>query len=168
MNATNSALALIIHFTGFHPRAYKPYPDDPWTIGFNHMGGVKKNDFVSKEQAFRLLKEDVKKIEPHVLQLLAKSPEVFLGNFKIDRQYQFDALVSFAYDCGCPALKSSGLAKAMKNGETEGRIRAEFERWVYNGKMLLPSLVRRRIAEADLYFGERHFLLGPGYEAELL
>ena len=102
------------------------------------------------------------------MDLLAKSPEVLLGNFKIDRQYQFDALVSFAYDCGVTALQTSGLAKAIKNGESEERIRAEFERWVYSGKYLLSSQVRRRIAEADLYFGERHFLLGPGYEAELL
>jgi len=52
---------------------------------------------------------------------------------------QFGALVSFAYNLGDIALKQS-------------TIRDEFMRWVHSNGAVVEGLIRRRRAEADLYF----------------
>lgn len=67
-------------------------------------------------------------------------------------QNQFDALVSFAYNLGIGALKSSTLLKKVNANPNDPTIRDEFNRWVMAGGKKLPGLVKRRVAEADLYF----------------
>lgn len=68
-------------------------------------------------------------------------------------QDQFDALVSFAYNLGTGNLKSSTLLKKVNANPNDPTIRDEFMKWVNGGGKKLPGLVRRRQAEADLYFG---------------
>jgi lysozyme len=67
-------------------------------------------------------------------------------------QNQADALISFAYNVGVGAFMSSTLLKRINAGGTEHAIRYEFSRWVKASGQTLPGLVRRREAEADLYF----------------
>lgn len=67
-------------------------------------------------------------------------------------QNQFDALVSFAYNLGNGALKSSTLLKKLNVNPNDVTIRDEFLKWVKAGGRTLQGLVRRRQAEADLYF----------------
>jgi lysozyme len=67
-------------------------------------------------------------------------------------QNQADALISFAYNVGVGAFMSSTLLKRINAGGTEQAIRYEFSRWVKASGQTLPGLVRRREAEADLYF----------------
>lgn len=84
-----------------------------------------------------------------------------LGNFEkhVDsycrddiNQYQFDALVCFAYNVGTGALKSSTLLKKVNANPNDTTIRDEFMKWTRAGGKQLTGLVRRRTAEADLYF----------------
>lgn len=67
-------------------------------------------------------------------------------------QNQFDALVSFAYNLGAQALKSSTLAKKVNKNPSDKTIANEFAKWVNAGGKRLAGLVRRRKAESDLYF----------------
>jgi lysozyme len=67
-------------------------------------------------------------------------------------QNQFDALVSFAYNVGPHALLNSTLLKRVNQNPGDTNIRAQFMRWVKGGGRTLQGLVRRRQAEADLYF----------------
>jgi lysozyme len=67
-------------------------------------------------------------------------------------QNQFDALVSFAYNLGIGALKSSTLLKKVNANPNDPTIRDEFNKWVMGGGKKLPGLVKRRASEADLYF----------------
>lgn len=67
-------------------------------------------------------------------------------------QNQFDALVSFSYNVGVGAFKSSTLLKRINNNPNDPDIRRQFLRWINAGGKQLPGLVRRREAEADLYF----------------
>lgn len=66
-------------------------------------------------------------------------------------QGQFDALVSFAYNCGLGNLKSSTLLKKVNANPNDPTIRKEFMKWNKGGGKVLPGLTKRRIAEADLY-----------------
>lgn len=64
-------------------------------------------------------------------------------------QNQFDALVSHTYNTG----GSDTLFKLINKKAPEDQIRRWFEtKYVTSGKVRLPGLVRRRKAEADLFF----------------
>tara|TARA_R110002012_G_scaffold40089_1_gene110601 strand:+ start:544 stop:990 length:447 start_codon:yes stop_codon:yes gene_type:complete len=67
-------------------------------------------------------------------------------------QNQFDALVSFAYNLGNGALKSSTLLKKVNANPCDENITYQFSRWVKAGGKTLQGLVKRRKEEAKLYF----------------
>ena len=67
-------------------------------------------------------------------------------------QNQFDALVSFAYNLGNSALKSSTLLKKVNVNPNDKTIRNEFLKWRFAGGKSLPGLVNRRTEESNLYF----------------
>jgi lysozyme len=65
-------------------------------------------------------------------------------------QRQFDALVSFSYNCGETALARSTLLRKVNARDFEGAAR-EFPKWNRGGGQILRGLVRRRAAEALLF-----------------
>jgi len=65
---------------------------------------------------------------------------------------QFSALVSFAYNCGLGALKSSTLLKRINNDPNDPDISRQFNRWNKAGGRVLKGLTKRRIEEDKLYF----------------
>ena len=67
-------------------------------------------------------------------------------------QNQFDALVSFAYNLGLGALKSSTLLKKINNNPCDQNIVFQFNRWTKAGGKKLKGLVKRRKEESILYF----------------
>lgn len=115
-----------------------------WTIGVGHTGGVTPNMKITKEQSRQLLKSDLCRFEKAVNETI-KHPLL---------QYQFDALVSFAFNVGAPAFKGSTLAKKINANAPWSEIRAEFLRWNKAGGKVLTGLTSRRKREAKLYYGE--------------
>jgi hypothetical protein len=65
-------------------------------------------------------------------------------------QNQFDALVSFAYNCGEGNLGKSTLLRRLNAGDYKGAA-AQFAAWNKGGGQVLKGLVRRRAAEAALF-----------------
>lgn len=64
---------------------------------------------------------------------------------------QYGALVSWAFNEGCGAAKSSTLIKRLNNGESPKTVLPqELPKWVYGNGAVLPGLVRRRKAEVAL------------------
>ena len=63
---------------------------------------------------------------------------------------QFDVLVSFAYNCGLGSLKKSTLLKRV-NAKRFDDVPAELMKWTRGGGKVLPGLVRRRRAEAEMW-----------------
>jgi lysozyme len=68
------------------------------------------------------------------------------------RPNQFGALVSFAYNLGATALKQSTLRLKVNHDPNDPTIRNESMRWVHSNGAVVEGLIRRRKAEADLYF----------------
>jgi GH24 family phage-related lysozyme (muramidase) len=64
--------------------------------------------------------------------------------------WQFDALVSFCYNCGEGNLAKSTLLKKVNAGDFEDAA-LEFQKWNKGGGKVLPGLVRRRASEALLF-----------------
>ena len=106
-----------------------------WTIGFGHTANVKKGDVITLEQAEDFLKEDVKIFEKYVIDNVPH---------KLN-QNQFDALVSFTYNCGVNNLISLTRKRTL---EEIGRKIVLYNK--SKGKVLL-GLERRRKAEQQLF-----------------
>ena len=143
MQTSQVGVDLIKEFEGFESKAY-PDPGTggaPWTIGYGRAYGVKPGDIVTRAQAEEMLKEDLRHFEAAVSDLI----KVQLN------QNEFDALVSFTYNCGEGALGESTMRKRLNAGEAKCPVfQQELPKWVNGGNGPLPGLVRRREAEAKL------------------
>lgn len=58
-------------------------------------------------------------------------------------QNQFDTLVSFSYNVGIGALKSSTLRKVLNRGDY-GDVPKQLKRWKYSGGKIEKGLINRR------------------------
>lgn len=65
-------------------------------------------------------------------------------------QNQFDALVSFAFNCGLHALAHSTLLRDINEGRPRDAAN-EFPKWDYAGGHESAGLQRRRLAERTLF-----------------
>ncbi len=139
MKISQNGIDLIKEFEGCRLTAYK-CPAGVYTIGYGHTDGVKYGMTITQKQADEYLKEDLKRFENGVNNLV----KVTLS------QGQFDALVSFAFNCGVSALKTSTLLKLLNQGKYD-KAAEEFDKWVYAGRIKVHGLVRRRKAEKEMF-----------------
>ena len=144
MKTGTKGIELIKRFEGFEERAYL-CPAGVWTIGYGHTSGVHEGQMCTPEQAESWLQEDLKSAENAVNALDPSRPL---------RQNEFDALVSFVYNLGQGNFRDSTLRRKVLVNPDNPTIRDEFGRWVYADGRMLPGLVARREAEADLYFSD--------------
>lgn len=133
---------MIKQFEGFCRNAVK-CPAGVWTIGYGHTAGVKEGMTITKEEADRLFDDEIEQFERWIRPMVANVPL---------NQNQYDALVSFAYNAGVNALKTSTLLRKVKANPNDPSIRAEFMKWIYAAGKKLKGLENRRKAEADFYF----------------
>lgn len=77
-------------------------------------------------------------------------------NLGITEQYQFDALVSVAYNCGNGAVTGSNtLTEAIGSGKTGSELKAIWEKFRVTSKgEYLEGLYLRRVEEAKMFCGE--------------
>lgn len=154
-NISPAGLALIKDAEGWYPKAYKD-PVGVWTIGWGTTGPeARPGRTITKAQGEKLLAADMVEFEGYVKHYV-KVPLT---------QYQFDALVSLTYNIGPGNLKESPLLTLLNRKDYKGAAK-QFSRHVKarnrdTGEWsVLPGLVKRRKAEADL------FLRDPSDEIE--
>lgn len=150
LRTTTLGLSLIKAFEACKLTAYI-CPAGKWTIGWGHTseaGGpvVRPGMKITQRDADQIFRDDVDNFEDAV--------ELLLGSTEVSEN-EFDALVSFAFNAGIPALKSSTLLKKVKLKSNDDIIDAEFQKWnkatVEGKKVIMPGLSRRRRAEAALW-----------------
>ena len=143
MKCSDAGLALIKEFEGCVLTAY-PDPatgGDPWTIGVGHTGPeVVPGLTITEEKAMDYLREDVDDAEWCVSKWVLVPIT----------QGQFDALVSFAFNLGCLALRNSTLLRKLNAGDDDGAA-SEFLRWNKANGQVMAGLTRRREAEMKLF-----------------
>lgn len=142
MKLSNTGLSLIKSFEGVRLTAYKAVQTEKyWTIGYGHYGpDVKQNMKITQAQADAYLKTDVARFEKAVNE-----------NVKVPlNQNQFDALVSFTYNCGEGALQRSTLLELLNQGKYE-EAADQFDVWIKSGNKVLNGLVKRRAKEKELF-----------------
>lgn len=141
-----AGIALIKKWEGWYPKAYKD-PVGVWTIGWGTTGvEARPGRTITKKQGEEFLRRDLEDEQENVRRLV-KVPLT---------QYQFDALVSFAYNAGSGNLSSSTLLRLLNRGNYTGAA-GQFIRWNKarsreTGEWLtLNGLTARRKDEAALF-----------------
>ena len=137
MKTSTAGINLIKQFEGCRLTAYKPVAAEKyWTIGYGHYGpDVTQGMTISQAQAEIMLGLDLAKYEQAVEH---NAP------FPLS-QNQFDALVSFTYNCGI-----GNLQKLLKGRNALQAAEAMLRYNKGSGKVL-QGLVKRRQAEHDLF-----------------
>lgn len=145
MRPSERCYSLIKQFEGCRLKAYQDSVK-VWTIGYGttyYPNGkkVQEGDRCTQDEADFYLKYHVLEFSYKVSQLVNN-----IG------QYQFDALVSFAYNVGLGNLRKSTLLKKVNQNPSDPSIELEFLKWNKAGGKVLNGLTKRRQAESDLYF----------------
>jgi lysozyme len=154
MNEDHSLTAaganLIKHFEScmkkVGPDQYRAYrcPAGVLTVGWGstHHGGhdIYSDTIWTLEQCNEAFAQDMEGFEDAVRRLVKVELE----------PWQFDALVSFAYNCGEGNLQKSTLLKKVNAGDFEGAA-VEFHKWNKANGKVLSGLTRRRASEALLF-----------------
>lgn len=139
--ASEDGRQLIRTFEGYMPL---PYDDGVGiqTVGFGHkiLPGDKLRFPLLPADANKLLLADIAKHENDMHKCI-KAPL---------QQNQWDALTSFVFNLGVPALRKSTLLKRV-NVARHSDVPAELLRWNRAGGKVLIGLTRRRKAEAEIY-----------------
>jgi lysozyme len=142
MKISQNGIELIKVFEGCKLKSYK-CPASVWTIGYGntyYLDGSKV-----------LMGQKISQIEADMLmlKLLPKYEATVIKNIKVIlNQNQFDALVSFCWNCG----SSESLFRLVNIKATDEVIHKWLcSHYIMGGGKVLAGLVRRRKAEADLF-----------------
>ena len=146
MKVNKLGIDMMHHFEGCKLTAYQ-CPAKVWTIGWGNTfypdkTPVKQGDVITQEQANALFETVMNNFALGVKKCLTKEVN----------ENQFSALVCFAYNVGIGSLQKSTLLKKININPNDQTIAGEFAKWTKAGGKVLLGLVRRRKAEADLYF----------------
>ncbi|WP_343679599.1 lysozyme [Chryseobacterium arthrosphaerae] len=146
MKTSQKGINLIISFEGFSAQPYLDSAGIP-TIGYGNTyypGGKKvtmKDPAITREKGVELFSA-----------VLPTYEKIVNAKVKIPlTQNQFDALVSHTYNTG----GSDGLFSLINKKTGEEEIRNWFtKKYITAGGKTLNGLIRRRKAEADLFFAK--------------
>ena len=137
MKTSQRGINLIKQFEGVRLTAYK-CPAGVYTIGYGHTRGVKRGMKITEEEASAYLTADLLNSEKAV----ERYDSVYHWN-----QNEFDALVSFTFNCGATNLRA-----LLRNGRrNRSQIAETLPLYRKAGGKVLKVLERRRAAEKALF-----------------
>lgn len=172
MKPSQLCIDIVKHFESLHDGDLKVIGLQPkmcpagiWTVGYGRALTDKTGRFLrgekDKAQAYSMYPNlTVKQAEEMLhedLDVRAKVVDKIFSDQKITLlQHQFDAMLSFAYNCGPGAIydrvnnRDMAIMRAIKS-KNEKQVTAAFLLWVKANGKTLPGLVLRRKSEAILF-----------------
>ena len=159
MKASRECILMIQGSEGFRAIPYWDYSQ--WTVGYGsecpaeHLERYKKEG-IPVEEAEALFLQHLVRFENAVNKFMAKH------SLKLTQQ-QFDALVSFTYNLGTSSLNKTSytIVDAVLNAETENELIYAFSIYCMAGGEFQPGLMRRRLAEANMYLNGEYSEYAP-------
>ena len=158
MKASDKCISMIRHHEGVRFRAYR-CPAKLWTIGVGHVLYPNQGRLpLDQRQDFQLQESDNRTFSAEEVDGILRSD---LARFERGvaiqcpvslTQGQFDALVSFSFNCGLGTLQRSTLRQKLLRGETEDAAQ-ELLKYTIGGGRVLPGLVKRRQDERAVFLG---------------
>lgn len=141
MNISQKGLDLTKSFEGCVLTAYKD-SGGVWTIGYGHTGPDVHSGLVwTQPQADDALLVDMQKA--------VEAVNAFVTNTEMN-QNQFDALCDFTFNLGTGAFARSTLLRLFNQGKLVAAA-AQFPQWDHIAGKESAGLLRRRLAERDLF-----------------
>jgi lysozyme len=137
MQVSSVGLDLIKRFESLRLKAYY-CPAGVLTIGYGHTGEAVTPGMVIDELHAE-----------HLLRVDSVAAARALDTLQLT-QNQFDALVSFIFNLGAGAFRTSTMRRLLVDG-LYAQAADQFPRWVHAGGRRLPGLVIRRDAERALF-----------------
>ena len=141
MTASEDLVDFIKEHEGFRSEAY--VSGGQWSIGYGTSASP--GDTITREEAEEALRDHLLGVE--------KSLNSFITRYGLSLdQGQFDALASFTYNCGVAWMSQSGRFRtAVIKGASESQFLFAISLWANNGSLPDTVLLKRRLAEADMY-----------------
>ena len=141
MTASEDLVDFIKEHEGFRSEAY--VSGGQWSIGYGTSASP--GDTITREEAEEALRDHLLGVE--------KSLNSFITRYGLSLdQGQFDALASFTYNCGAAWMSQSGRFRtAVVKGASESQFLFAISLWANNGSLPDTVLLKRRLAEADMY-----------------
>jgi lysozyme len=144
LKISDQGLRLIVEREGSRNEAYRDSVG-VWTIGVGHTGPEVVEGLVwSEDQIMEALGDDLATVEL----VINLNVHVLL------EQHQFDALVSFTFNVGAEAFRTSTLLRKINLKEFD-EAEDQFDRW-----HIPPEITSRRN-------GEKHQFIGDRFEARI-
>ena len=121
------------------------------TAGVGHVlkGDELNRTTFTEAEVVAWLKEDVKDSEDTV--------NDFVG-VELN-QHEFDALVSFVFNVGRTAFRTSTLLKRLNKG-LYTQVRHQMMRWVYDNGVYVKGLENRRVYDLDVFYNGEYLSRG--------
>ena len=146
--ASQECIDIIKKWEGFSAKPYWDYQQ--WTVGY----GTRVPDGKLEEyQTVGITREDAEQQLLDYLNKDAQAVNQFIDKYGLTfTQGMFDAVLSLSYNCGSSWLnKPSTLHTAVVQGWTGDDLLFAFGQWSTAGGETVPALIRRRLAEANMY-----------------
>ncbi len=146
MKISQNGIEALKDYEGCKLTAYKD-GGGVWTIGVGSTKNVTPNLVITMAEAEERLKWDLAEAERDVNQFV-KVPLT---------QNEYDALVSFTFNLGGPAINKSTLLRLLNKGTNRTLVGDQFLRWCKDvnpktGKLeVVPGLLRRREKERKMF-----------------
>ena len=157
---SEDGIAVLKQLEGF---SKYPYADGgQYSVGFG--SGCPDEDLqryrtygISESEADTLLREYLEKMEAVVNRFCDRNSLHLTQN-------QFDALILFTYNVGAGWVdENSDFREAVRNSMNGNDFIYYMTRWCASDAEILPGLVNRRLAEADMYLNGNYSSAAPSY-----
>ena len=151
MTTSEAGIELIKSFEGFHANAYRD--NGQWSIGYGTAST--EGATITREEADTAMRAHVARLETAI--------NTFAGANSLSlTQAQFDALISFSYNCGTAWTAGSGkFRSAVLNKTTGNDFLYAICLWANVGSTPNTGLIKRRLCEANLYLNGKYSATAP-------
>ena len=160
MKASDALVEVLKKEEGFSAKPYWDYAQ--YTVGYgtrcpDDMFDEYSKNGISEEDADILLRNYLSATENTINKKFIDAYGLTLT------QGQFDALITFTYNCGSGWINKTGdrFFNAVKNGATGSELINAFALWCTAGGQILPGLVRRRLCEANMFLNGEYSTTKP-------
>lgn len=151
--ASPELIEIIKKWEGF---CFKPVWDyGQWTVGY---GTKAPDEHLARYKAEGISEEEATELLRSYMGNMGKSVNSFIDKFGLKvTQGQFDAMLSITYNCGSRWMLEVGtLRTAVVDGWSGDDLLFAFGQWSTAGGSTLPGLVRRRMAEVNMYLNGKY------------
>ncbi len=148
MVASAQLIETLKRWEGFSAKPYWDYSQ--WSVGY---GTRAPDEHLARYQAEGISEEEATQLLMVYMESMGRSINSFIDKFGLSpTQSQFDAMLALTYNCGSRWVMEPGtLRTSIIEGWTGSDLLFAFGQWSTAGGTTLSGLVRRRMAEANMY-----------------